>query len=327
MSDSTRFARPAMHSALVTGSSGFIGSHLTRSLLKAGVEVTGLDCRVNDDPPRGLRCVTADVLDADLGRLVAGCEVVFHLAAIPGVRGSWGARFEDYLAVNVLGTHRLVEACERANVPRLVLASSSSVYGGRGASPSREDGATEPTSPYGVTKLAAERLAIAHALKPDAALAVIALRYFSVYGPRQRDDMLIARALRAAQRGTPLQINGSGLQHRDYTYVGDVVAATMRAASSPGQAEVVNVGSGLRTSIDDVLATVERVTGRPVRSTPGPPVAGDPPGTWADLQRANRLLGPSSSADLYRGVVAQWQFMQREAAVGLPLNETATVTL
>ncbi|MER6046618.1 NAD-dependent epimerase/dehydratase family protein [Streptomyces sp. NPDC001793] len=157
---------------------------------------------------------------------------------------------------------RLITACERQGVPRLVLASSSSVYGHTDGTPCREDDPARPLSPYGVTKLAAEQLCLAHARRCTAVTSVLALRYFTVHGPRQRPDMLISRALRAALSGVPLRLFGDGSQRRDFTYIDDAVAATRAAATAPARAEVVNVGGGSSTSVSDVLTTIESVSRR-----------------------------------------------------------------
>lgn len=199
-----------------------------------------------------------------------------------------GEAFADYAKSNVVATQQVADACVRARVRRLVVASSSSVYGDSGRGLLSEDGPARPSSPYGVTKLAAERLCVAHAERPDSVTSVVALRYFTVYGPRQRDDMLIHRVLCAALDGTRVRIYGDGSKRRDFTYIADAVAATLAAGRvAVSGAEVVNVGGGhATTSVLEVLATVERITRRPVLRGHVPVAAGDVTRTLADPQRA-----------------------------------------
>ncbi|MEO3812789.1 NAD-dependent epimerase/dehydratase family protein [Sphaerisporangium sp. B11E5] len=310
--------------AVVTGVAGFIGSHLAESLLGRGVRVIGVDRRpVSRDPVAArnvapltghpeFRLVEADLADLDLAPHLADTSVVYHLAGIPGVRSSWGDAFADYLTCNVLVTQRLLDACAAARVPRMVLASSSSVYGGTAGRPSRETDLPSPLSPYGVTKLAAERLALAHARRVDTATSVVALRYFTVYGPRQRPDMAIGRVLRAALTGRPLHLYGDGLQRRDFTYVGDVVAATLAAATAPARDEVVNVGGGSDVSMLDVLDCAAGIAGRevPVRREGRQP--GDVESTLADLTKARDLLGYQPVISLADGMRLQWKWLLSE---------------
>jgi nucleoside-diphosphate-sugar epimerase len=261
-------ARGAPHPAataprvLVTGAAGFIGSHLTEALLRTGHEVVGLDRRdprthstaavnlagVLDHPRFTFRA--ADIVTGDLSEAVRGCDTVYHLAGLPGVRASWGERFAEYVAVNINGTARVLEAAATAGVRRLVFASSSSVYGSV-VRPSRESDMTRPISPYGVSKLAAEQLCLANAARGD--LSVCALRYFTVYGPRQRPDMAIGRVLAAVLDGAAMTLFGDGGQQREFTYVSDVVAATMAAGAAPDPAPIVNVGGGASVTMLEVV--------------------------------------------------------------------------
>jgi nucleoside-diphosphate-sugar epimerase len=306
-----------MKRVLVTGAAGFIGSHLISALVDSGVQVVGLDYA----PPRFEDTVgelmgsslfmpvhldlTADALDA----VVADCDVVFHLAAMPGVRGSWGEDFGHYVTANVLGTQRLLEACWRARTPRLVYASSSSVYGVT-AAPSGEDDDCRPMSPYGVTKLAAEQLCLAYARRHDNPLSVVALRYFTVYGPRQRPDMAFGRLLLAAYTGLPLTLYGDGTQRRDFTYVSDVVAATMAAARIDARDEIINVGGGASVSLIDVIGIAAEVAGRPIPLTAVPALPGDVPATRADLSLASHLLGYKPAVDIREGLTRQAEWLR-----------------
>jgi nucleoside-diphosphate-sugar epimerase len=288
---------------VVTGAAGFIGRHLTRSLAATGAIVTALDERASDRPfPAGVHARRKDLLSADLPATFVGADTVFHLAGRPGVRQSWGPKFESYVRCNLIGTERVVQACATAGVRRLVVASSSSVYGPGVGRPSRESDPTQPISPYGVSKLAAEQLCLAYALRPDVSTSVIALRYFTVYGPGQRRDMLIGRLIRAARTGQPVPIFGSGRQSRDFTYVDDVVAATVSAAQVPGYSEVINVAGGAPATIDEVVHHVEELTGRPVPIDRAPAQDGDVDATCADLTRARLRLGYAPGVGLREGI-------------------------
>lgn len=313
---------PRMERAVVTGAAGFIGSHLVEMLLQRGVSVLGIDRRSPRDSAMaadnlagvlghpGFQLVQGDLVVDELKPWMDSADTVFHLAALPGVRPSWGDAFSEYLACNVLATQRLMDACVALRVRRLVLASSSSVYGdAAGRGPLREDALTAPLSPYGVTKLAAERLALAYAQAPASPTSVVALRYFTVYGPRQRPDMAIGRMLRAALTGQPLRLYGNGHQRRDFTFVTDAVAATLAAATAKATAEAVNVGGGESVSVLDVLRRVGRVAGAevPVRGDTQQP--GDVQVTEADLTKAQKLLGYEPSVTLTSGIERQWNWL------------------
>lgn len=312
-------AEQQVQRAVVTGVAGFIGSHLADALLRRGSQVIGIDRRTPDGDPMaaenlagplarpGFRLVTGELTELDLTSLVGDASTVFHLAAVPGVRSSWGIRFADYLDSNVLATHRLLEACATADVPRMVVASSSSVYGGASGRASREADLPMPLSPYGVTKLAAERLAMAYAVRPGSRLSVVALRYFTVYGPRQRPDMAIGRVLRAIRTGDPLCLYGDGTQRRDFTYVDDVVSATIAAATAPARAEVVNVGGGRSVSMLDVLESAAVVAGQAVPVVRDARQPGDVNVTEADLTKARELLGYAPTVPLAEGMRRQWE--------------------
>ncbi|TQS41818.1 NAD-dependent epimerase/dehydratase family protein [Cryptosporangium phraense] len=304
---------------VVTGAAGFIGSHLVDRLLAADFAVIGVDLRAVHGDIRAqfnltaavnhhrYRAVQADLAMIDLDALLDGVDCVFHLAAVPGVRRSWGTGFPDYVRVNVLVTDALLAACARAGVRRLVYASSSSVYG-HAVSPSREAHATLPLSPYGVTKLAGEQLCFAHALRGDSRLSTVALRYFTVYGPRQRPDMAISRMIMAALTGIPYTVFGDGQQRREFTYVDDVVDATVAAATADATAVAINVGGGTSVSVSQALHLVEEVTGRDVPLHRSGEQAGDAPITVADLDTARRLLGYQPRTDLRAGIAqhADW---------------------
>jgi nucleoside-diphosphate-sugar epimerase len=303
--------------AVVTGSAGFIGSHLAHALVQAGTTVIGVDRRDPFTDPtaaanlaalRGLpgyHHVTADLLNCPTDPLLIDAEAVFHLAGIPGVRPSWGPQFSDYLASNVLATHRLLEACTRIGVPRLVVASSSSVYGPTKGGASVEADRQQPASPYAVTKLAEEQLCLAYATRPSAP-SVVALRYFTVYGPRQRPDMFTHRVLQAALTGRPLRLHGDGHQRRDFTYIDDVVTATIAAAVPTAQG-AINVGGGSNASLLEVIDIAKGLTGRDIQIHQDHARSGDVLLTRADPSRARKVLGWQPRVDLHNGLRAHVQ--------------------
>jgi UDP-glucuronate 4-epimerase len=288
-------------SALVTGCAGFIGSHLTESLLADGHAVTGIDC-FNDNYRRAdkrlnlaraldhdaFHLVCDDVVDADMRALLEGCDVVYHLAGEPGVRSSWGRRFDRYTRHNVAATQRLLEAARAVPGTRIVYASSSSVYGDALALPTPEDAPPRPLSPYGVTKLAAEQMCELY--RAEHGVKTVSLRYFSVYGPRQRPDMAFRRFCDAIVADRPIEVFGDGRQTRDFTYVADVVAAT-RAAGEGDASGVLNIGGGGGISVNRALELLAGIAGRPLDVRRGARESGDVHHTGADIARARTALG------------------------------------
>jgi UDP-glucose 4-epimerase len=302
--------------ALVTGAAGFIGSTLAERLIREGADVVGLDSFADFYPrstkernlvslvgqPR-FRLVESTLQDADLARLLADRTHVFHLAAQAGVRKSWGQDFFVYTKSNVEATQVLLEACARANIERLVFASSSSVYGDSIKMPMREDALPRPVSPYGVTKLAAEQLC--HLYHVSHGVPAVSLRYFTVYGPRQRPDMSFHRFLRAALKDEPITILGDGEQSRDFTYVDDIVDATLAAAVKGAPGGVYNVGGGSRVSINEVLHQIGRLLGRPTRVVTDAAAKGDVRHTHADTSLARADLGYLPRVGLEQGLEAE----------------------
>ena len=299
----------------VTGCAGFIGSHLAEELLARDHAVVGIDV-FTDYYPRDLKEANIGVLSGDtnfelveanlasdaLEPLFKRVDGVFHLAAQPGVRGSWGETFALYARDNVVATQRVFEAAVAADI-RVVWASSSSVYGNAETRPTREDARPEPISPYGVTKLTCEHLAEAYA--ESFGLEQVAVRYFTVYGPRQRPDMAFTKIARALADRTAFRVFGTGEQARDVTYVADAVAATIAAMEkAPGRA-VYNVGGGCETTLNGVIALCERLAGRTLDRRPEPAAAGDVRATSADITRACRELGWSPRTALEDGLGAQ----------------------
>ena len=306
--------------ALITGAAGFIGSHLAAQLLAGGADVTGVDCftdyyprpmkeanlAVNAGKPR-FRFVEANLLDADLDGLLEDKTHVFHLAAQAGVRKSWGRDFAVYTANNIDATQRLLEACVGRALDRLIYASSSSVYGDEADIPMRESQVPRPVSPYGVTKLAAEHLC--HLYASNHGVPATSLRYFTVYGPRQRPDMAFRKFLTAAASGQAIGVFGDGRQTRDFTFVADAVAATIAAGERGVPGRAYNIGGGSRVALDDVLTIIEQVVGRPLRVERGPAQKGDMRDTYADTSLARADLGFAPTVALADGIAAEYQWL------------------
>lgn len=306
--------------ALVTGVAGFIGSTLAERLLDEGATLTGIDC-FTDYYPRSLKernlqglrdrpgftFVEAPIQHADLSRLLDGTTHVFHLAAQAGVRKSWGRDFEIYTVNNVQATQVLLEACAARPIERFVYASSSSVYGDLAPIPMREDALPQPLSPYGVTKLAAEQLTYLYHV--NFGVPTVALRYFTVYGPRQRPDMGFHRFFRAALRHDPISVYGDGEQTRDFTFVHDAVAATIAAGRKGTPGAVYNIGGGSRVSVNRVLEIVAGLAGRRLDLRREAPQKGDMRDTFADTGRARADIGFVPSVTLEQGLEAEFRWL------------------
>jgi UDP-glucose 4-epimerase len=309
---------------LVTGAAGFIGSHLAEALIEHGDEVIGVDCFIdNYDAERkrgqvaallgqpGFQLLESAIADLDLAATLDGVDRIFHLAGLPGVRPSWGRAFADYLEHNVQATQLLLEGCKGSEVKKFVYASSSSVYGDTDVLPMREDGATLPHSPYGVTKLAGEHMVRLY--HRNFGLPAVSVRYFTVYGPRQRPDMAIQRFLEAARDGTAIRVFGDGGQSRDFTYVADIVDATRRAAETGTLGAVYNVGGGSRVTLNEVISTIEATSGCTLDVHREPVKPGDVRSTQADCRRAEADLGYSPRTNLQEGIAKHWEWL-----AGLP---------
>jgi nucleoside-diphosphate-sugar epimerase len=312
--------------SLVTGCAGFVGSHLSEALLADGEDVIGVDC-FNDNYGRseklrnleramdwdGFEFVPIDLARGDLFELVAECHTLFHLAAEPGVRSSWGDRFEQYLRNNVQATQQLLEAAAVSPQTRVVYASSSSVYGEAERFPTPEDVTPRPVSPYGLTKLSAEQLCdlyhVCHGIN------VVSLRLFSVYGPRQRPDMAFNRFCRAALEGTALDIFGDGNQTRDFTYVGDVVTGLRLAARAPGvEGGVFNMGGGSQASVNEALDLIAELAERELEISYDESPPGDVRDTRADTTRTREILGFVPQTPLAEGLAAEFEWMEESLA-------------
>jgi len=306
--------------ALITGAAGFIGSTLAERLLGEGADVVGVDCFTDYYPRevkernlvgarenRQFKFIESRIQDMDLAAALADRTHVFHLAAQAGVRKSWGKDFEIYTVNNIEATQILLEACTRANIERLVYASSSSVYGDRTPMPFREDAMLQPVSPYGVSKLAAEQLCYLYFA--NFGVPTVSLRYFTVYGPRQRPDMGFHKFLRATIRGEPITLYGDGEQTRDFTFVADIVTATVAAARQGIPGRVYNIGGGSRVSVNHVVDMIARVTGRRPLVTIDPAQKGDMRHTYADTSLARIDLGFVPTVGLEAGLAAEYQWL------------------
>jgi nucleoside-diphosphate-sugar epimerase len=306
---------------VVTGSAGFVGSHVCDALLARGDEVDGVDAFTDYYDPAVKRANTASLarhegfrgfeldlarvdLDRVLDGVLTGADAVIHLAAQPGVRLSWSEGFALYVERNISASQRLLEAARRTRVPRLVLASSSSVYGNPTGRPITEDAPTRPFSPYGVTKLAVEQLAAAYGA--NWGVSTVVLRYFTLYGPGQRPDMALHRFIGAVAAGRPVTVYGDGEQVRDFTYVSDAAAATLAAIDADvAPASVFNVAGGSPATVNDLLRQVSEHVGRPPITRHLAAQAGDVRATHGSIARARRELGWQPEVSLDDGVKRQ----------------------
>lgn len=309
--------------ALVTGVAGFVGSNLARQLLREGHEVVGIDVLTDyyevsikrgnlaSIPEAGFTFHEADLNTADLATLLADVDWVFHEAGQPGVRMSWGKDFAVYVRQNIEATQRLLEAAKDApNLERLVYASSSSVYGNAERYPTSEEDRPQPVSPYGVTKLAAEHLCSLYA--SNFGVPTVSLRYFTVYGPGQRTDMAFTRFVRAAVLDDTITIYGTGEQIRDFTFVDDVVAANIAAASRPvDPGTVLNVAGGSNVSVNETLAIIEGLNGRPLKVAHAEVVKGDVFRTGGDTTRISTVLGWRPEVTIEQGLARHLAWAQQ----------------
>src|SRR4051794_34497610 len=310
-----------MMRALITGVAGFIGSTLAERLVADGVDVVGIDCFTDYYPrpmkernlgallaSRGFRFVESRIQDADLRSLLGDRTHVFHLAAQAGGRKSWGRDFAIYTENKIEATQVLLEAgTKMPALERLVYASSSSVYGDNTPMPFREDAMPQPVSPYGVSKLAAEQLCYLYFA--NYRVPAVSLRFFTVYGPRQRPDMGFHKFLRATIVGEPITLYGDGEQTRDFTFVQDIVSANIAAATKGVPGRVYNVGGGSRVSVNGVLEIIGRVARRRPVVRVDPAQKGDMRHTWADTSLARADLGFAPTVGLEQGLTAEHQWL------------------
>lgn len=305
---------------LVTGVAGFIGSHLAERLLKEGFDITGVDSFLDYYPRRikennlkklishsGFRFIEGNILSLDLKEILSRVDGVFHQAAIPGVRASWGKDFNQYVENNILGTQVLLEASKDTGIKKFIYASSSSVYGDADKLPIKETSHTNPVSPYGVSKLSGEHLATLYF--KGYGIPTVSLRYFTVYGPRQRPDMGFHKFISAIISGVEIEIYGTGEQTRDFTFIDDAVEANLQAFIRGKEGEAYNVGGGSRIGLIQAIKTIEDISGKKARLRYTPPQRGDAKHTYADISKAKGDFGYSPRVDIYEGLRRHYEWL------------------
>ena len=312
-----------MTTSIVTGAAGFIGSHLAQTLLNRGERVIGIDCFTDYYDPTlkrknlayleshpNFELIEGDIQTLPWPALLYDAEVIYHQAAQAGVRASWGEGFRLYTERNINATQVMLEAAKDAkNLKRFVFASSSSVYGNAETMPTSEATCPQPVSPYGITKLDAERLCWLY--YKNFGVPTCALRYFTVYGPRQRPDMAFHKFFKAVLEGEAIAIYGDGRQTRDFTFVSDAVAANLAAATAPAAiGEVFNIGGGSRVALTEIIDTIEQIAGRPVHRNYAESAISDARHTSADVSKAKQILNYQPKVSLFEGLTHEWQWIQ-----------------
>ncbi|NER03498.1 MAG: NAD-dependent epimerase/dehydratase family protein [Okeania sp. SIO3C4] len=312
-----------MSNIIVTGVGGFIGSHLAETLLNQGEKVIGID-QFNDyyDPAlkhqnisqlkdnSAFQLIENDIQSLNWSELLADVDIIYHQAAQAGVRASWGEGFRAYTERNINATQIILEAAKNApNLKRLVYASTSSVYGNAETFPTPETICPQPVSPYGITKLAAERLGKLY--HQNFGVPCVYLRYFTVYGPRQRPDMAFHKFFKWILQDEPISIYGDGQQTRDFTFVSDAVAANLLAATVPeAVGEVFNIGGGSRVVLAEVINMMEEIVGRPIKKNFVEKARGDARHTSADVSKAQKILGYQPQVSLKEGLQREWEWVK-----------------
>lgn len=312
-----------MSKAIITGVAGFIGSSLAETLLNQGQEVIGVD-QLNDyydvrfkrknlaalQTFDNFHFIENDIQNLDWEDLLTDVSVVYHQAAQAGVRASWGTGFRDYTERNINATQIILEAAKNTGtLKRFVYAGSSSVYGNAETMPTPETVCPQPVSPYGITKLSAERMCWLYLNNFN--VPVTSLRYFTVYGPRQRPDMAFHKFFKAAIDGTSIPIYGDGKQTRDFTFISDAIAANLLAATVPeAVGEIFNIGGGSRVILNDILDEIDEIVGKPIARDYGEKATGDARHTSADVTKAKTILGYNPKVQLSEGLRAEWEWIK-----------------
>jgi nucleoside-diphosphate-sugar epimerase len=309
---------------LVTGACGFIGTNLCASLLEDGFHVTGVDAFTSNyeskvkrqnqrdlEKFKGFNLIECDLLNSDLDKILQGVDIIFHLAGQPSVHNSWGEDFQVYSNRNTVLTQKLLQAASKTKLTRFVNSSSSSVYGRVTSTPTKESDERRPISPYGVTKLAAENLVTLYG--SEFGMSTVSLRYFTVFGPRQRPDMAFNKLIEAGRKKEIFPLHGDGSQIRDFTFVGDVVKANKLAAFADlSGSSIFNIGGGSPISMNETIVMLEEIMSLKIRTNFTPLGPGNPMVTTADCNMANANLGWKPQTDIYTGLIAQvaWQSEQ-----------------
>ena len=311
-----------METALITGVAGFIGSSLAEKLLKDNFKVIGIDSFTNYYSPHikeknienclkhpNFSLIHQDLDTLDLSASVEKAEYFFHLSAQPGVRASWGKEFATYVKNNISVTQKILESLKNnTTLKKFIFASSSSVYGNQSSKMNEETSLTRPVSPYGVTKLAAENLA--NLYFKNYGVPTISLRYFTVYGPKQRPDMAFTRFFYSIIKEQKLTIFGNGEQTRDFTYVDDVVKATINAATSDHVGEILNIGAGSVFSLMQITEFMKEITEQKLEINFKKEQKGDVKHTSADISKSEKLINYKSSTDIKYGLTQQYEYIK-----------------
>ena len=311
-----------METALITGVAGFIGSSLAAKLLKDNFNVIGIDSFTNNYSARikeknienclkhtNFSLIRQDLDTLDLSASVEKADYFFHLSAQPGVRASWGKEFATYVKNNISVTQKILESLKNnTTLKKFVFASSSSVYGNQSSMMNEDTSLTRPVSPYGVTKLAAENLA--NLYFKNYGVPTISLRYFTVYGPKQRPDMAFTRFFYSIIKEQKLTIFGNGEQTRDFTYVDDVVKATMNAAASDHVGEILNIGGGSVFSLMQITEFMKEITEQKLEINFKKEQKGDVKHTSADISKAEKLINYKSNTDIKYGLTQQYEYIK-----------------
>lgn len=308
---------------VVTGAAGFIGSHLCQFLLEMGKhEVVGIDAFVRDElkiirsknmeaflSHPGFRFISKDLLHFEWSEILKDADIVYHLAGVPGVRSSWGHDFRKYADTNILATQQLLEACSNSGIKKFIFASTSSVYGETTGRVS-EDTETAPLSPYGVSKLTGEHLCRVY--WKNNGVPIVILRFFTVYGPRQRSDMAFHRFIKQLIANEPITLIGDGTQSRDFTYISDCIEATAAVVNKPALiGETINIGGKERSSIINVIRDLENLTGKKAVIECIGSMRGEPMHTWADISKAARLLEYKPKVSLTEGLAEELAYFKQ----------------
>ncbi|MDY7008785.1 MAG: GDP-mannose 4,6-dehydratase [Cyanobacteriota bacterium] len=312
-----------MSNIIVTGVGGFIGSHLAETLLNQGEKVIGID-QFNDyyDPVfkrqnisqfqdnSAFQLIENDIQSLNWSKLLTDVDIVYHQAAQAGVRASWGEGFRAYTERNINATQIILEAAKDApKLKRLVYASSSSIYGNAESFPTPESICPQPVSPYGITKLVGEQLC--NLYHQNFAVPCVSLRYFTVYGPRQRPDMAFHKFFKWILQDEPISIYGDGQQTRDFTFISDAIAANLAAGTVPeAVGEVFNIGGGSRVVLAEVINMMEKIVGHPIKKNFVEKARGDARHTSADVSKAQKILGYQPQVSLAEGLSREWEWVK-----------------